>query len=89
MAEQDCLLKIKGISLEFSGTPILKLVDLSLNQGEIHALVGENGAGKSSLFKCILGIISPSQGEIIFLNESLLGNSVREVLRKGIAMIHQ
>jgi ABC-type sugar transport system ATPase subunit len=89
MAMQDCLLKIKGISLEFSGTPILKLVDLSLNQGEIHALVGENGAGKSSLFKCILGIISPSQGEIIFLNESLLGNSVREVLRKGIAMIHQ
>jgi ABC-type sugar transport system ATPase subunit len=89
MAEQDCLLKIKGISLEFSGTPILKSVNLSLNQGEIHALVGENGAGKSSLFKCILGIISPSQGEIIFFNESLDGYSVREVLRKGIAMIHQ
>ena len=86
---QDCLLKIKGISLEFSGTPILKSVNLSLNQGEIHALVGENGAGKSSLFKCILGIISPSQGEIIFLNESLSGFSVRDVLRKGIAMIHQ
>ena len=89
MAEQDCLLKIKGISLEFSGTPILKSVNLSLNQGEIHALVGENGAGKSSLFKCILGIISPSQGEIIFLNESLSGYSIREILRKGIAMIHQ
>ena len=89
MTEQDCLLKIKGISLEFSGTPILKSVNLSLNQGEIHALVGENGAGKSSLFKCILGIISPSQGEIIFLNESLSGYSVREILRKGIAMIHQ
>ena len=86
---QDCLLKIKGISLAFSGTPILKSVNLSLNQGEIHALVGENGAGKSSLFKCILGIISPSQGEIIFLNESLSGYSVREILRKGIAMIHQ
>lgn len=89
MAEQDCLLKIKGISLEFSGTPILKSVDLSLYQGEIHALVGENGAGKSSLFKCILGIISPSQGEIIFLNESLSGYSIRDILRKGIAMIHQ
>ena len=89
MTEQDCLLKIKGISLEFSGTPILKSVILSLNQGEIHALVGENGAGKSSLFKCILGIISPSQGEIIFLNESLSGYSIRDILRKGIAMIHQ
>jgi len=86
---QDCLLKIKGLALEFSGTPILKSVDLSLNEGEIHALVGENGAGKSSLFKCILGIISPSQGEIIFLNESLLGHSIREVLQKGISMIHQ
>jgi len=89
MAEQDCLLKIKGISLAFSGTPILKSVDLSLYQGEIHALVGENGAGKSSLFKCILGIISPLQGEIIFLNESLYGYSIRDILRKGIAMIHQ
>jgi ABC-type sugar transport system ATPase subunit len=89
MAMQDCLLKIKGISLAFSGTPILKSVDLSLYQGEIHALVGENGAGKSSLFKCILGIISPSQGEIIFLNESLSGYSIRDILRKGIAMIHQ
>jgi ABC-type sugar transport system ATPase subunit len=89
MAMQDCLLKIKGLALEFSGTPILKSVDLSLNEGEIHALVGENGAGKSSLFKCILGIISPSQGEIIFLNESLLGHSIREVLQKGISMIHQ
>ncbi len=89
MAMQDCLLKIKGISLEFSGTPILKSVNFSLNQGEIHALVGENGAGKSSLFKCILGIISPSQGEIIFLNESLSGYPIREILRKGIAMIHQ
>ena len=89
MAEQDCLLKIKGISLAFSGTPILKSVDLSLYQGEIHALVGENGAGKSSLFKCILGIISPSQGEIIFLNESLSGYSIRDILRKGISMIHQ
>ena len=86
---QVCLLKIKGLALEFSGTPILKSVDLSLNEGEIHALVGENGAGKSSLFKCILGIISPSQGEIIFLNESLLGHSIREVLQKGISMIHQ
>lgn len=86
---QDCLLKIKGLALEFSGTPILKSVDLSLHEGEIHALVGENGAGKSSLFKCILGIISPSQGEIIFLNEFISGYSVREVLRKGIAMIHQ
>ena len=64
-------------------------MNLSLNQGEIHALVGENGAGKSSLFKCILGIISPSQGEIIFLNESLSGYSIRDILRKGIAMIHQ
>jgi ABC-type sugar transport system ATPase subunit len=89
MAMQDCLLKIKGLALEFSGTPILKSIDLSLNEGEIHALVGENGAGKSSLFKCILGIISPSQGEIIFLNESLLGHSIREVLQKGISMIHQ
>ena len=89
MVLSDCLLDLKDVSFSYSGAPILRSVDLRLNKAEIHALVGENGAGKSSLFKCIMGIISPSDGEIIFLGENIHGLSVREVLGKGISMIHQ
>ncbi len=89
MVLSDCLLDLKDVSFSYSGAPILRSVDLRLNKAEIHALVGENGAGKSSLFKCIMGIISPSDGEIIFLGENIQGLSVREVLGKGISMIHQ
>jgi len=89
MVLSDCLLDLKDVSFSYSGTPILRSVDLRLNKAEIHALVGENGAGKSSLFKCIMGIISPSDGEIIFFDEKIQGLSVREVLGKGISMIHQ
>lgn len=89
MVKSDCLLDLKDVSFSYSGTPILRSVNVRLNQAEIHALVGENGAGKSSLFKCIMGIISPSDGEIIFLGEKIQGLSVRDVLGKGISMIHQ
>jgi ABC-type sugar transport system ATPase subunit len=89
MVLSDCLLDLKDVSFSYSGAPILRSVNLRLNKAEIHALVGENGAGKSSLFKCIMGIISPSDGEIIFFGENIKGLSVREVLGKGISMIHQ
>ena len=89
MSQNDYLLEIKDLSLSFSGLPILKNVNLTLKKGEIHALVGENGAGKSSLFRSIMGIISPDSGEIIFLGQSVSHLSVRSVLTAGISMIHQ
>ena len=89
MVLSDCLLDIKDLSFSYSGSPILRSVNLRLEKAEIHALVGENGAGKSSLFKSIMGIISPSDGEIIFFDQRIHGLSVREILGKGISMIHQ
>ena len=58
------LLEMKGISKSFNGVPALRDVQLSLESGEVHALLGENGAGKSTLIKILGGIYSKDSGEI-------------------------
>lgn len=89
MALSTSLLVIEDLSLSFSESQVLKSICLTLEKGQIQAIVGENGAGKSSLFKCIMGILSPSSGDIFFLGNKIQNSSIREILTAGIAMIHQ
>lgn len=89
MALSTSLLVIEDLSLSFSESQVLKSICLTLEKGQIQAIVGENGAGKSSLFKCIMGILSPSSGDIFFLGKKIQNSSVREILTAGISMIHQ
>jgi ABC-type sugar transport system ATPase subunit len=89
MALSTSLLVIEDLSLSFSESQVLKSICLTLEKGQIQAIVGENGAGKSSLFKCIMGIISPSSGDISFLGKKIQNSSIREILTAGISMIHQ
>lgn len=89
MALSTSLLVIEDLSLSFSESQVLKSICLTLKKGQIQAIVGENGAGKSSLFKCIMGILSPSSGDIFFLGKKIQNSSAREILTAGISMIHQ
>ena len=61
---KEKLLEMKGICKEFSGNQILFDVDFDLNYGEVHALVGENGAGNSTLIKILAGVYQPERGNI-------------------------
>jgi len=87
---------LSAISLRANNTPILRRVSLAVDTGEVHGLVGESGAGKSTIAKAILGII-PSQvkvtgGRIIFEGRDLLSlsaNELRAVLGRDIALVPQ
>ncbi len=62
---------------------------MNLRKGEVHAIMGENGAGKSTFMKILIGLLTPDAGEIIFEGSELKNSDVNEVLKKGISMIHQ
>lgn len=67
MPSVSVLLEMKDISKSFSDNKVLNGVQLSVEAGEVHALLGENGAGKSTLMKILGGIYSKDSGEI-FIN---------------------
>ena len=62
----------KNIGKSFSGVNVLRKVDFELQPGEVHALVGENGAGKSTFVKILSGVYTPSEGEIFLDNNKVL-----------------
>ncbi len=67
----DTILELKAITKQYPGTLAVDHVSLSIEQGEVHAIVGENGAGKSTLIKMLTGAVSPSSGAIVFDGQHL------------------
>src|SRR3954449_6138604 len=80
---------MSGITKRFPGVIALRGVSLTLNKGEVLALMGENGAGKSTLMKILGGAQLPDEGEILVDGVPVVLSSVREAKRLGIALIHQ
>ena len=82
-------LKTKNIGKTFSGVNVLRNVDFDLKPGEVHALVGENGAGKSTFVKILSGVYTPTEGKI-FLDEKNIDITSPIVAQKnGVSLIHQ
>lgn len=85
----DYVLELRGIVKEFPGVKALNNVNFKLKQGEIHALMGENGAGKSTFIKIITGIYQPNEGEILLDGKSVKFSNPKEATAHGIAAIYQ
>ena len=83
------LLTMKDICKSFNGIQVLKKVQLTVEKGEVHALLGENGAGKSTLMNVLTGVHSLDSGEVYFDGEKLEHMTVRKSEEKGIAFVHQ
>jgi rhamnose transport system ATP-binding protein len=83
------IVELRGITKRFGATEALSDVDLSLHAGRVHALAGENGAGKSTIVKILGGIHKPDAGRILkeSIETSILGPS--DAQRQGIAVVHQ
>jgi len=83
------LLQLRGISKSFGPVQALTDVDLDLPAGQVTALVGDNGAGKSVLIKCIAGIHSPDHGEIFWEGHPVRIRSPRDAASLGIETVYQ
>lgn len=80
---------MRGISKRFGATQALENVNLSVERGEVHALLGENGSGKSTLMRVLAGAISPDSGELFLNGQPYRPGNPMDARRAGIAMIHQ
>lgn len=80
------MLKIENLVVEITGKKILKGIDLSINAGEVHAIMGPNGGGKSTLATVLAGsdIFDITDGKVTFEGENLLEMSPEERAHKGI-----
>jgi ABC-type sugar transport system ATPase subunit len=83
------MLRVQNITQRFEATVALDEVSLSIEPGEVHALVGENGAGKSTLGKVIAGAITPDSGEIFLNGTAVHFESTLQAQKLGIAIIFQ
>jgi len=83
------VLELRGITKKFPGVLANDHIDLTLEQGEIHALLGENGAGKTTLMNILYGLYRPDEGEILIRGEKADIHTPNDAITRGIGMVHQ
>ena len=89
MSLKYALLQIEKISKRYGGVQALDAVSLTINTGEVHAVVGENGAGKSTLINILGGIVKRDSGNIILNGRNVEYSNPKAAFDDGIAVIHQ
>jgi rhamnose transport system ATP-binding protein len=85
----ETLLALSGVSKSFGAVAALRDVHLELHAGEAHALVGENGAGKSTVVRILAGVIAPDAGQVRLDGEPVSFSGPAEARAAGIAVIYQ
>ena len=83
------LLELQHIEKSFPGVKALNDINLTLDSGQIHALLGENGAGKSTLMKILCGIYQPDGGTILLEGQPVQFANYREAIKAGVGIIFQ
>jgi simple sugar transport system ATP-binding protein len=83
------LVELVDVALQFGSVHALRGVSLSVSSGEIVCLLGDNGAGKSSLIRVLSGVHAPTSGRYLIDGDAVHFNSPREALDRGIATVHQ
>jgi branched-chain amino acid transport system ATP-binding protein len=83
----ETVLSIKGLKVAYGGIQAVKGVDLEVHAGELVALIGANGAGKTSTMKAITGTLKPAAGEIRYFGRSIAGQGSYQLVGQGLAMV--
>lgn len=88
-SQQDVVLSIQGMSKTFGRNRVLDHINLELHRGSIMGLMGENGAGKSTMMKCLFGTYQKDEGTIVLDGREISFSGPKDALENGIAMVHQ
>ena len=85
----EIALKMTNVNKSFGGVQVLYDVNFDVRAGEVHALLGENGAGKSVLMKTLMGVHRPDTGDYIVAGENVRFNNPTEAQRNRVSMVYQ
>jgi len=86
---EEYLLSIEGLSKSFAGIKVLDDVRLNVRPGSVHSLMGENGAGKSTMMKCLFGIYRQDIGKFFLEGKQFNFIDPKHALENGVSMVHQ
>lgn len=81
------MLKVENINVHYGVINAIKNVSFEVNQGEIVALIGANGAGKTSIMHAISGLIKPTDGQIVFLGEDITKLPAHKIVTRKLAQV--
>ena len=88
-AKDDIVLSIRGMSKSFGRNRVLDHINLDVKRGTVMGLMGENGAGKSTMMKCLFGTYQKDEGKIYLNGKEISFSGPKDALENGIAMVHQ
>jgi len=83
----DPVLRVEGLYASYGAVQVLRSIDLTVERGEIVALLGTNGAGKSTILRCISGVMKPDAGRVLLDDEDITGLAPEESVRRGVCQV--
>ena len=86
-ADGEPLLELRNVSTHYGLIAVLRDVNLEIRPGEIVCLLGGNASGKSTTLKTILGMVTPSQGEVVYDGQPISGLSTTQIVGRGVTMV--
>lgn len=87
--DEKVILRMSNVSKTYGGTKALQNAQVSVRAGEVHALMGENGAGKSTMMKILTGTVRPDCGEIELNGQAATISSAADAINQGVSIVNQ